>query len=212
MSKPVTRRSSEPIRLFESDFLEFFTHIHPVVIVIIWLPVAGYFLYRGFAQSPADSTLLHVPLSFIAGIFIWTLAEYLLHRFVFHFRPRSAWQERLAFLFHGVHHAQPMSKTRLVMPPPVSIPLALLFYGAFYGGIGLLLGRSQWVAPLFSGFVVGYLLYDLTHYGTHHFRVREGYFARVRRHHMRHHGMTPDQRFGVTSKLWDRVFGTLPEK
>jgi hypothetical protein len=70
----------------------------------------------------------------IVGLILWTLIEYGVHRFVFHFKPRNAWQERISFLFHGVHHAQPMAKSRLVMPPAVSIPLALLFH-YFYAKI-----------------------------------------------------------------------------
>ena len=144
------------------------------------------------------------------GLFVWTFAEYGLHRFVFHFRPRNAWQERLSFLFHGVHHAQPMSKTRLVMPPAVSIPLALLFYGGFYVLLAVLLGVAHCVAPLFSGFIAGYLIYDMLHYSTHHFRLRWRFWQFLRRHHMLHHAQTPDLRYGVSSPLWDIVLGTMP--
>jgi len=41
-----TNHSEEPIRLFKSDFLEFFTHIHPVVVLIIWVPIALFHLSR----------------------------------------------------------------------------------------------------------------------------------------------------------------------
>lgn len=202
--------SAEPIRLFRSDFLEFFTHIHPAVIVILWGPVALYFLGYALLNRPPAQVALFIPVSWLIGLFLWTLAEYTLHRFLFHFRPRTPWQERVAFLFHGVHHAQPMVKTRLVMPPVVSIPLALLFYGLFAGGVGGLLGRPLWVAPLFAGFVTGYLAYDLTHYSLHHFKLKSGYFKFLRQYHMRHHAKTPTQRYGVTSPLWDIVFGTRP--
>lgn len=197
------RRQEAPVRLFRSDFLEFFTHVHPVTVLIIWVPVCLYFLLRGILYRPAV-----VPAGFAAGVFLWTLAEYTLHRFVFHFHPRVPWQERITFLFHGVHHAQPMVKTRLVMPPAVSIPLAVLFYWlfhTFFYGVGL----SAWFAPVFAGFTAGYIAYDMIHYATHHFPVR-GYFRFLKLHHMRHHFKTPDQRFGVSSPLWDWVFGTLP--
>lgn len=202
-------RDEAPIRLFESDALEFFTHIHPAVIVIIWLPVAAYTFARAFMD--ARLAAWHVILGTSAGFVIWTLAEYALHRLVFHFKPRNAWQERLSFLFHGVHHAQPRSKTRLVMPPAVSVPLGILFYGLFALMVGRLFGAPGWIAPLFAGFTVGYLTYDLTHYATHHFRMKHGYFKWVRQHHMRHHAQTPDQRFGVSSPVWDYVFGTEPK-
>jgi len=201
-------RSKEPIRLFQSDALEFFTHIHPAVVAAIYGPAVLLFAYRALATR-GERTAWYVPAAFVVGLAVWTLAEYTLHRFLFHFPPRSPRQERISFLMHGVHHAQPRSKTRLVMPPAVSIPLAALHYGLFALLLGLG-GVGHWLAPLYSGFLAGYLAYDMTHYALHHAAARGGYLARVRAHHMRHHGQTPNQRFGVTSPFWDRVFGTLP--
>jgi len=203
-------RDGAPIRLFESDFLEFFTHIHPAVVAAIWLPIAGYALARAMMDPVLGAGALVIGV--LLGVIVWTLAEYTLHRFVFHFRPRAPWQERLSFLFHGVHHAQPRSKTRLVMPPAVSLPLGLVAYGLFRLVIGRLLGATSWIAPLFAGFTIGYLAYDLTHYATHHFRMKRKYFLWVRRHHMRHHAQTPNLRFGVSTPMWDYVFGTEPKR
>ncbi len=203
--------SNVPIRLFKSDFLEFFTHISPVTVLIIWVPVAGYFLYRAIMAVMPGTGWGHIPAGFLLGILIWTFAEYMLHRFVFHYEPKTERQEKIFFLFHGVHHAQPQLKTRLVMPPVVSIPLAFLFYGLYHLVVAVLLGSPQWVAPLFSGFVVGYLAYDMTHYATHHFPMRSGYLKYLKRYHMMHHYKTPNQRFGVSSPLWDFVFGTTAE-
>ena len=201
----------EPIRLFKSDFLEFFSHIHPAVIVIIWLPVAVFFLVREVLIRPANLSPLYIPLGFLFGLFLWTLAEYLLHRFVFHFQARNPTQERIIFLFHGVHHAQPQCKTRLVMPPVVSIPMAVIFYGVLTLIVGLLFGQPHLVGPLTSGLLIGYIIYDLTHYATHHFPMRSGILKYLKRYHMQHHYKTPDQRFGVSSPLWDIVFKTKPE-
>jgi sterol desaturase/sphingolipid hydroxylase (fatty acid hydroxylase superfamily) len=206
------RKSKDPIRLFESNVLEFFTHIHPAVVVAIWLPVSIIFFIRAFRLRPPGTSPLYILPATILGLLIWTLAEYVLHRFVFHFTPRAAWQERLAFLFHGVHHAQPKVKSRLVMPPAVSLPLAALFYGLFYGVAEGLLGEGYWVAPVFGSFILGYLIYDMTHYATHHVSVPGSYFKMVRRHHMRHHAKTPNLRFGVSSPLWDYIFGTEPKE
>jgi sterol desaturase/sphingolipid hydroxylase (fatty acid hydroxylase superfamily) len=194
--------------LFKSDVLEFFTHIHPAVVAAIWLPVVAYFLTRAVARRAEFASPVYMVLVFVSGMVGWTLAEYLLHRFVFHFRPRTAWQERLSFLFHGVHHAQPRSKTRLVMPPAVSIPLALLFYGLFYLIVDVALGAPHGVAPVFAGFIAGYLVYDMFHYAMHHVPMRKGALRSLRRHHMFHHTQTPNLRFGVSSPFWDIVFGT----
>lgn len=200
-----TDRNAVPIRLFKSDFLEFFTHISPVTIVVIWLPIVIILLLSSItASNPAAAVVA----AFVTGLFLWTFAEYTLHRFLFHHRPTSPRQERIFFLFHGIHHAQPQVKTRLVMPLPVSLPLAALFYGLFYLVAGIALKAPAWVGPLMSGFLTGYLAYDLTHYATHHFPMRAGYARFIKRHHMAHHYKSPDTRFGVSSPIWDWVFGT----
>jgi sterol desaturase/sphingolipid hydroxylase (fatty acid hydroxylase superfamily) len=115
-------------------------------------------------------------------------------------------------MFHGVHHAQPQSKSRLVMPPALSIPLAFLFYGIFYLVIVVVLRIPGWFNPVFAGFAAGYLSYDILHYSMHHFRVKTGYLSFIRKYHWRHHVQTPELRFGVTSPLWDIVFGTRPKE
>ncbi len=200
-----------PIRLFQSDFLEFFTHITPIAVTIIWLPFALFMLIREIvAGSARGASLWYIPAAFLLGLFFWTPTEYLMHRFVFHFRPRNPTQERIIYLFHGVHHHQPQCKTRLVMPPIVSVPLAAVFYGLFTLVMGGLLQAPQWVSPMVSGFTIGYLTYDLTHYATHHMPMRSGFARYLKRYHMMHHYKTPDQRFGVSSPLWDYVFGTKP--
>lgn len=210
MHQPIDR-SNTPIRLFKSDFLEFFTHISPVAVTIIWLPVIIFFLVRSIVKHEVAGFPLHILLGFLLGLFLWTFAEYTLHRFVFHFRPRNASQARLTYLFHGIHHHQPHIKTRLVMPPAVSIPLAFLFYGLFYLVGAVLFKAAQWVDPLVAGFMLGYLTYDIIHYATHHFPMKRGYLKFLRKYHMQHHYKTPDARYGVSSPIWDYVFRTMPE-
>lgn len=202
--------SDTPIRLFQSNFLEFFTHITPQAIIVIWLPVAIFFFVRSIVILPAGASWLHIPLGFVFGLFLWTLTEYLLHRFVFHFPPTTPQLERITFLFHGIHHVQPQIKTRLVMPPVVSLPLALVFVGLFNLVLGTLLNAPLWIDPMLSAFIIGYLFYDLTHYATHHWAIRGGAFKFLKRYHMQHHYKTPDARYGVSSPLWDIVFGTKP--
>lgn len=203
-----TRRDAVPIRLFKSDFLEFFTHISPLTVIVIWLPISIGLMLLAFNQPGAKPVPAAILAGFMIGLFLWTFAEYTLHRFLFHHKPTSPRQERIFFLFHGIHHAQPQVKTRLVMPLPVSIPMAIIFYALFHFVIGVILHAPDWVYPLMSGFLFGYLLYDLTHYATHHLPMRSGYAKLVKRHHMAHHYVDPNTRFGVSSPAWDWVFQT----
>jgi sterol desaturase/sphingolipid hydroxylase (fatty acid hydroxylase superfamily) len=200
----------EPIRLFKQDFLEFFTHISPVAVTILWAPVITWLLARAVLAYTGPGFPAYIPLGALAGMFLWTLVEYIVHRFVFHFHPRSARAKRLVFLFHGIHHAQPQCKTRLVMPPAVSVPGGLLVYGLIYIVLGTALGLRYWVDPVMGGLALGYLAYDLIHYATHHFPMRWGFLKFLKRYHMQHHYKTPGRRFGVSSPLWDKVFGTMP--
>jgi sterol desaturase/sphingolipid hydroxylase (fatty acid hydroxylase superfamily) len=209
MAHAPINHSDVPVRLFKSDFLEFFTHISPVTITVIWAPIAIFFLGRAIVTLNGQPAWV-IPAAFLIGLVLWTFSEYTLHRFVFHFKPRNAWQERATFLFHGVHHYQPQCKTRLVMPLALSIPMAFVFYFLFQLVIVQLLALPQWIDPMFSGFMVGYLIYDLTHYATHHFPMRSGWAKFVKRYHMLHHYKTPDARYGVSSPLWDYVFKTAP--
>ncbi len=201
--------SDTPIRLFKSDFMEFFTHISPWVVVMFWTPIAAWLLIHSF-QLADGINLVRVPAGFLAGLFVWTLTEYTLHRFLFHYQPKTPRQEKVFFLFHGVHHAQPQCKTRLVMPLVVSIPLAAIFFVLFYLLFVTLFGAEVWFYATFAGFLVGYLIYDLTHYATHHFPMRSGYLKFIKRYHMQHHYKTPNQRYGVSSPLWDIIFHTRP--
>ena len=202
--------SDVPIRLFKSDFMEFFSHISPQAVLIIWVPVAAFFLIRAIARAPMGGFPWYIPAGLLIGLLVWTLSEYLLHRFVFHFPAKSERGQRVTFLFHGIHHAQPQIKTRLVMPPVVSIPLAAVFFALFYLIIVALLKAPLWFDPIFSAFIMGYLVYDMTHYATHHFPMRSGYLKFIKRYHMQHHYKTPDRRYGVSSPIWDYVFRTRP--
>ena len=202
--------SDVPIRLFKSNFLEFFTHISPVAVLVLWVPVAIFFLARAVRDVMAGGAWWMIPAGFLLGVVIWTFTEYTLHRFLFHYHAKGERAQRVFFLFHGVHHAQPQLKTRLVMPPILSIPLAVVFYFFYYLVVGKLMGAAQWVDPIFAGFMIGYLIYDMTHYATHHWPMRSRVAKYLKRYHMMHHFKTPQARFGVSSPVWDIVFGTKP--
>lgn len=195
---------ADTCRMFESDLIERFSRIHPSTPFIAWLPVIGFFLYRAFTlHRLAVPTILGV---FLSGVLLWTLAEYVLHRKVFHWMSETPRGRRIHFLLHGVHHDYPSDKDRLVMPLGFSVPLSFIFYGLFCGAIGARIGE-----PFFAGFVLGYLIYDGTHYAIHHFRQTTRLGKWIRRHHMLHHHADHSGGFGVSSPLWDLVFRTMPQ-
>jgi dihydroceramide fatty acyl 2-hydroxylase len=204
MAHERTARLSASPPLFQNRFLDFFSRIHPAVPAIIFVPVVAAGIVHGANRGlGAAETVLLV----LAGLAFWTLAEYWLHRKLFHWEPDHPIGRRMHFIIHGVHHDHPNDKLRLVMPPGASIPLAALFFGGFW----LVLGAPA-VFPFFSGFIVGYLVYDYTHYYVHHFVPRSALGKRLREQHMRHHFQDHRYGFGVSSPLWDIVFRTLPRR
>jgi 4-hydroxysphinganine ceramide fatty acyl 2-hydroxylase len=199
MKQKFVSNSEESSRMFQNSFFEAFSKIHFMTPLILFVPVVGYFMYETFFNYQLN--IVPVLLLFLGGIFIWSFTEYVMHRFLFHYMPTSEFGKRLHFIFHGVHHDYPNDAKRLVMAPAVSIPLAFLYYYAFR----FLLGEF-YVAPFFSGFVVGYLFYDMTHYAIHHFNFRSGWWLKVKKHHMIHHYKDDDHGYGVSTKFWDLIF------
>jgi len=122
---------------------------------------------------------------------------------VFHLPVVGPLTERLQFLIHGVHHDYPWDRTRLVIPTPASIVLALVLGPAFWAIFG---GAEMF--PIFAGFVTGYIAYDTIHWYVHA-RVPRSRFGRwVRREHMVHHFKDNGTRFGVSCPWLDHLFAT----
>ncbi len=211
MSVQPSRASDEPIRLFRSDLLEFFSHISPKLVLAIWGPVFVYFVGASILIDGRQHGYLYIPLGIFLGWLAWTFVEYVLHRFIFHYHPKTERLKQMFFVMHGVHHAQPMCRTRLVMPPAISLPMSFVFYGALHLVVVVVLQAGHWFNPLFAGMVAGYLVYDLLHYQMHHATADQGLISAIRKHHLRHHGACDFMRFGVSTRLWDVVFGTLPK-
>jgi sterol desaturase/sphingolipid hydroxylase (fatty acid hydroxylase superfamily) len=194
-SKPV---DGHP-RLFDHSALELVTTAHPRVVLSVYSLLAVALFWSGVDAGLSASVLVRRA---AAGIAVWTLTEYLMHRYAFHFVPRTRAGVALAYLSHGVHHAYPRDPDRLVMPLIVSAPIAvvLLLAGRAIGGAG--------AYPFLGGFAVGYLAYDLIHYSIHRYDTKSGVLNWLRRYHFQHHFAATDRQFGVSTPIWDYVFRT----
>jgi sterol desaturase/sphingolipid hydroxylase (fatty acid hydroxylase superfamily) len=206
MAKNFISNKDETVQMFENRFLERFTRIHYSVPLFIFVPVILYCLFRAFW---INNTSIWIVLGFVLiGLFVWTLTEYVLHRFLFHWMPPGKLGERMHFVFHGVHHDYPSDSKRLVMVPTISIPLAALFFFLFK----FLLGGIM-VFPFFAGFLIGYLFYDMVHYAIHHYNFKSKFWLDLKQYHMLHHYKDMNNGYGVSSKFWDLIFRTtFPKK
>lgn len=188
-------------RLFESGYLEMLTKTHPLVIWGMYTPLIVFFLYR------SNVTLLYslekVALLFFVGLFSWSFFEYLIHRFAFHFVAESPRAQRFVYVMHGNHHEYPRDRERLFMPPVPSLILASFLFTVQY----LLMGDLVYM--FFPGFILGYLLYGSMHYAIHAWNPPFKWMKPLWRNHHLHHYKNEEMGFGVSSTLWDRVFGTM---
>lgn len=189
--------------MFDNDLFEFFSRIPPWQPPVIFIPIIAWALYSSvIATSIALTGLL-----FLVGLLHWTLLEYWAHRVLFHWEPQSNIGKKFVWYLHGVHHDWPNDKYRLVFPPALSVPLAALHYYLYVAIFGPL-----WAFGAFAGLTFGYLAYDMIHYYTHHFAPKDPVMKYLRKYHMAHHFKHEPTRYGVSSPLWDYVFGTAPAR
>lgn len=200
---PENRRINR-IRVYKNPFVE---HVlassHPAMPAVWfgWAIVYGAAL--ALASGPGRPGRVGL---FAAGVLGFTLIEYLLHRFAFHWDPGTDEKARIRlFLMHGLHHQFPNDRLRLVAPPLMSWPIAAVLFAAYW----LLLPHHQ-AFVLFGGTCAGYLFYDWTHYYTHHFRNPKTRLGKLlRRAHAVHHFKLFHLNMGISSPLWDWAFGTF---
>lgn len=191
-------------RMFKSDFLEFFSKVHPATPAVVYLPVVTFSIYM--ASQVSGLGALGIVWRVGVGYLMWTLLEYWLHRLVFHLPHEGPITKKIYFYVHGVHHDYPYDHHRLVMPLAVSVGLATLFFGLF----SAIWGVMMW--PYFAGLALGYVLYDTIHWYTHAGKPKNRILKALRRKHMIHHFKDDDVWFGVSCPWWDYVFGTAAKR
>ncbi|MCJ8165974.1 sterol desaturase family protein [Pontibacter sp. E15-1] len=201
MKKNFVSSSQESVRMFRYDWMEALSKVHWTVPLYLYVPVI---LFLSWLALHVEKLSVLAFMGYAAlGLFVWTLTEYVLHRFVFHYVPKAKWALRLHFIFHGVHHDYPNDAKRLVMPPSASIPMATALYCLF----ALLLSGGELYA-FFAAFLLGYLFYDISHYALHHFNFKGEFWMKLKKHHMLHHYSDATKGYGVSSSLWDKIFGS----
>jgi sterol desaturase/sphingolipid hydroxylase (fatty acid hydroxylase superfamily) len=202
-NKTMSTAKLESGRIFQSPVLEALTKTHIAVPLVIFYGI-------GAASGYVAVHILHLHLFatlslYLAGALFFTLIEYTAHRKLYHMgtagSPRKV---RMQYVMHGVHHDHPRDKKRLALPPVVSVVLASLFMGLFY----LLLGDSG--IAFGGGFMTGYATYLMVHYAVHTMNPPKNIFGVLWKHHNLHHYVGDSGAFGVSSPLWDHIFGTMP--
>ena len=188
-------------QLFQNPILEKLSRTHISIPLIIFFTYASVLLYWNFTHtSLSTGTTLFM---FIIGMISFTLVEYLIHRYLFHMSHDTEAKAKAQYTMHGVHHEYPKDKTRLAMPPLLSITLATILLFVFR----LILGDL--VFSFLPGFLVAYAGYLVIHYMVHAFQPPKNFLKALWINHAVHHYKNGDGVYGVTSPFWDYVFGTM---
>lgn len=199
--QPIATKESP--RFFENDILEFLTLTAWWVIPVVWLPVVCYTISMSVQMG---HTLFEIVLMVGFGVFTWTLIEYTVHRFLFHIKTKTYWGNTMHYLLHGCHHKHPMDRLRLVFPPAAAAILTIPLWNMVK-----LLATPSSTPAFFGGGLLGYVMYDVTHYYLHHGQPSKETIRNLKKYHLNHHFRIQNKGFGITSSLWDKVFGTLPQ-
>ena len=188
-------------QLFKNPYLEMLTKTHPLVIWGMYLPVIIGFPW--YAATKFQFTAPIIALVFIAGVLFWSFFEYIMHMFVFHLVAESDRARKFIYILHGNHHEYPRDKERLFMPPVPSLIISSIIFFAMYALM------RNYVFVFFPGFMLGYLMYGTMHYAIHAWNPPFKWMKPLWRNHHLHHYKNEHHGYGVSSTLWDHVFGTM---
>jgi sterol desaturase/sphingolipid hydroxylase (fatty acid hydroxylase superfamily) len=188
--------------IFENNpTLEKLTHTNSFLPITLYAGLAIGFL--AYALVASDLPILRVLLFFVSGLITFTLVEYFVHKYAYHMDDSTPSRAKLQYTLHGVHHEDPKDKSRLAMPVPMGLALAAIFFIIFY----LILGYDA--IAFFPGFVLGNSAYLFIHYAVHAYPPPKNMLKQLWFNHSIHHYMDHNKCYGVTSPLWDYVFGTM---
>lgn len=201
---PIVPKNKGSKQLFQNPVLERLTRTHISVPLSIFFVYSAALLYWSIAHTSLSvwTTVGMFGLGFIT--FTWI--EYITHRYVFHMGTFTRLREKVQYTVHGVHHEFPKDKSRLAMPPLLSITISTVLLLLFR----LMMG--DFVFSFLPGMLVGYAFYLSVHYMVHVYAPPKNIFKWLWINHSVHHYKHGEYIFGVSSPLWDYIYGTMKEK
>ena len=188
-------------KLFQNPILESLSRTHISVPLVIFFLYSSGLLYWSITHT-ALSAVTTIGMFFL-GMLAFTWVEYNVHRYLFHMSPSTEKKAEMQYTMHGVHHEFPKDKTRLAMPPILSITLSTALLLVFR----MLMG--DFVFSFLPGFLAGYAAYLSVHYMVHSFQPPRNFLKMLWVNHSVHHYKNGEVVFGVSSPLWDYVYRTM---
>jgi sterol desaturase/sphingolipid hydroxylase (fatty acid hydroxylase superfamily) len=204
METIISPKSKGSRQLFSNPILEKLSRTHIAVPLVIFFLYSAALLYWSVTHTSL-SLLISVGM-FLLGALAFSWVEYMVHRHVFHMKTYTALRAKLQYTMHGVHHEFPKDRDRLAMPPLLSVTISTVLLLLFK----LVLGDL--VFSFLPGFLVGYAAYLGIHYMVHAYQPPRNFFKYLWINHSVHHYKNGEVVFGVSSPLWDYIYGTMRKK
>ncbi len=191
-------------QLFEHPVLERLSRTHISIPLIVFFSYSLGLLIWNVTHT--NLSLVTSTILFGVGFIAFTWVEYIVHRHVFHMKTFTNVREKFQYTMHGVHHEFPKDKDRLAMPPLISIAISTILLLILKAVLG------DFVFAFLPGFLVGYASYLVVHYLVHVYPPPKNIFKVLWINHSIHHYKDGEFVFGVSSPLWDYVYGTIRGK
>ena len=200
----MTSKNFTPPKLFENKVLEYLTRYREVntYLTAVFYGLMGIGLFT-YGVVNYDYKIWHLIVLPIIGIFAWTLTEYVLHRFAFHYETNNPKIKKWLYFIHIAHHDSPRDLAYVTASPIATLPIALIIIGISY----LVLGKYCFV--FLPGFIIGYITYEFIHHAVHKYNKVPKFLKPLWKHHLDHHFKCPDKKFGVSNMFWDKIFGSM---
>jgi sterol desaturase/sphingolipid hydroxylase (fatty acid hydroxylase superfamily) len=204
MAETIQPKNKGSKQLFKNPILEKLSRTHISVPLTIFFVYSAALLYWNVTHTSLSAgTTIGM---FFLGFVTFTWIEYMVHRYVFHMGTFTALREKIQYTVHGVHHEFPKDKSRLAMPPLLSITISTVLLLLFR----LMMG--DFVFSFLPGMLVGYAYYLSVHYMVHVYQPPKNIFKWLWINHAVHHYKDGEYVFGVSSPIWDYIYGTMREK
>jgi sterol desaturase/sphingolipid hydroxylase (fatty acid hydroxylase superfamily) len=159
--------------------------------------------FFSITSAPESVGVLSV-IAGMGGLLYWSLFEYLVHRYPYHLRFKSARVRWFIEAFHLYHHKHLNDKRVLNTGPFTLYPLAFVLLSPW----GLLMRGSFYFWIFAIALLSAYVFYEYVHFSIHMKHYEKGYLAYIQRYHLYHHDKAWGKNFGNTSPLWDKILGT----
>jgi len=173
----------------------------PVHSLLFTFPLWGFFLFFG---SGGQFQRTHI-FEFIFGVIYWSFFEYAMHRFVYHWKPRSSGFRYIVEGFHVYHHRNPEDHSVLTAGPLLAIPLTLFLGIPVFFLTG---GNFGSTCRILFGTSIAYYIYEWFHFSIHNAEYNSGLLGYMQRYHLLHHHKNWNKCYSVTNPFWDIVFRT----